>query len=80
MAFLSYAILYYHCRLLNVKAHMCNIVKSRVNNSKSSRTNTQETRETPVLNLITLSESIKLLRLPILGIMIHHYVQYPPVS
>ena len=34
--------------------YMCNIVKSRVNNSKSSRTYTQEARETPVLNLITL--------------------------
>ena len=34
--------------------YMCNIVKSLVNNSKSSRTYTQEARETPVLNLITL--------------------------
>jgi hypothetical protein len=132
---------------------MCNIVKSRVNNSTSSRTYTQEARETPFWNFITLtcgtavkfskdegifvslatnscrtrdmgmygipalvqsiqviqwiniypadtvlnnwalftkywksssysfcSESIKLLGLPILGIMMHHYVKYPPVS
>ena len=43
----------YH-KCLKSYQYMCNIVKSRVNNSKSSRTYTQEARETPVLNLITL--------------------------
>jgi hypothetical protein len=40
----------YH-KCLKSYQYMCNIVKSRVNNSKSSRTYTQEARETPVLNL-----------------------------
>jgi hypothetical protein len=43
----------YH-KCLKSYQYMCNIVNNRVNNSKSSRTYTQEARETPVLNLITL--------------------------